>query len=207
MKYKRFAATAIMAAAATGIAAGTGYAAPAPAAPAVEQQANAVPEVTGHDGGVDYTLALAEAGKSLVTTVSGGAFSLDAANNAVVLTNAAGERLTSIPLSRQTGGQVVAVAATIDEDSSRLTLTPQATPVAGAPAQAQFIGAQQWFMNELQDASLGAAVGAAIGAGIGFLFLGIGLLPGAIIGAGIGLAVAGGPPLLDSAMAYFSGQP
>lgn len=207
MKYRRFAATAIMAAAATGIAAGTGYAAPAPAAPAVEQPANAVPEVTGHDGGLDYTMALAEAGKSLVTTVSGGAFSLDAANNAVVLTSAAGERITSIALSQQTGGEVVAVAATIDEDSRRLTLTPQATPVAGAPAQAQFIGAQQWFMNELQDASLGAAVGAAIGAGIGFLFLGIGLLPGAIIGAGIGLAVAGGPPLLDSAMAYFSGQP
>ncbi|WP_280458258.1 hypothetical protein [Nocardia carnea] len=207
MKYKKLAATAIMAAAATGIAAGTGYAAPAPAAPAVEQQANAVSEVTGHDRGVDYTLALAEAGKSLITTVSGGTFSMDAANNAVVLTNAAGERLTSIPLSQQTGDQVVAVAATIEEDSSRLTLTPQATPVAGAPAQAQFIGAQQWFMNELQDASLGAAVGAAIGAAVGFLFLGIGLLPGAIIGAGIGLAVAGGPPLLDSAIAYFSGQP
>jgi hypothetical protein len=62
-------------------------------------------------------------------------------------------------------------------------------------------------MSELQRASLGAAVGAAIGAGIGFLFLGVGLIPGAIIGAGIGLAVAGGPPLLDSAIAYFSGQP
>ncbi|WP_459546845.1 hypothetical protein [Nocardia sp. X0981] len=207
MKYKKFAATAIMAAAATGIAAGTGYAAPAPAAPAVEQQQNAVPEVTGHDRGVDYTLSLAEAGTALVTTVSGGAFSLDAANNAVVLTNAAGERLTSIPLSQETGGEVVAVAATIDEDSSRLTLTPQATPVAGAPSQAEFIGAQQWFMSELQRASLGAAVGAAIGAGVGFLFLGVGLIPGAIIGAGIGLAVAGGPPLLDAAIAYFSGQP
>lgn len=55
-------------------------------------------------------------------------------------------------------------AATVDENSSRPTLTPQATPVASAPAQAQFIG------------------------------------------AGIGLAVAGGPPLLDSAMT-FSGQP
>ncbi|NUS94381.1 MAG: hypothetical protein HOQ36_18575 [Nocardia sp.] len=207
MTYKKFAATAIMAAAATGIAAGTGYAAPAPAAPAVEQQENAVPEVTGHDRGVDYTLALAQTGKSLVTTVSGGVFSLDTANNAVVLSNAAGDRLAGIPLTQTTNGQVVAVAATIDEGNSRLTLTPQATPVAGAPAQAQFIGAQQWFMSELQAASLGAAVGAAIGAGIGFLFLGVGLIPGAIIGAGIGLAVAGGPPLLDSAIAYFSGQP
>ncbi|MEU1980616.1 hypothetical protein [Nocardia sp. NPDC019395] len=207
MRYKKFAATAIMAAAATGIAAGTGSAAPAPAAPAVAQQENAVTEVTGQDRGVDYTLALAEAGKSLVTTVSGGTFSLDAANDAVVLTNAAGERLTSIPLSQRMGDRVVAVAATIEKDSSRLTLTPQATPVAGAPGRADFIGAQQWFMNELQAASLGAAVGAAIGAGIGFLFLGVGLIPGAIIGAGIGLAAAGGQPLLDSAVAYFSGQP
>ncbi|WP_280416151.1 hypothetical protein [Nocardia carnea] len=35
--------------------------------------------------------------------------------------------------------------ATIDEDSSRVPLTPPATSVAGAPAQAQFAGAQQWF--------------------------------------------------------------
>lgn len=207
MRYKKFAATAIMAAAATGIAAGTGYAAPAPAAPAVEQQENAVPEVTGQDRGVDYRLALADAGKSLVTTVTGGAFSLDSGKNEVVLTNAAGERLTTIPLDQRSGDQIVTVAAKIDEGNSRLTLTPQATPVAGAPAQAQFIGAQQWFMSELQAASLGAAVGAAIGAAVGFLFLGVGLIPGAIIGAGIGLAVAGGPPLLDSAIAYFSGQP
>ncbi|MGI5217727.1 hypothetical protein [Nocardia sp. CA-290969] len=52
-----------------------------------------------------------------------------------------------------------------------------------------------------------AAAATGIAAGTGFLFPGIGLLPGAIIGAGIGLAVASGPPLFNSALAYFSGQP
>lgn len=205
MRYKKFAATALLAIAATGVSAGTVHAAPAPA-PGQEQGA-AVPEVTGSDQGVDYTLALAEAGRSVVTTVTGGAFSLASDKKSVVLTNAAGAEVTSIPLTVEAAGKPVEIAAEIDADSGRLTLTPQVGPIAGAPAQAEFIGAQQWFMNELQRASLGALVGGLIGAAIGLVFFGVGVIPGAVLGAVIGLAVAGGPSLLNAGIAYFSGQP
>ncbi|MBF6454310.1 hypothetical protein [Nocardia cyriacigeorgica] len=207
MKYKKFAATALLAVAATGVSAGTSYAAPSPTPPAAQDQSTAVPTVTGEDQGVDYTLELAEAGKSLVTTVTGGAFSLDTDDKTVTLKNADGAVVTTIPLTATAKGQPVEIAASVDADGSKLTLTPQVTPTAVAPSQAEFISAQGWFMAELQRASLGALVGGLIGAAVGILFFGVGILPGAVLGAIIGLAVAGGPELLNAGLAYFSGQP
>lgn len=205
MKYKKFAATALLAIAATGVSAGTAYAAPAP--PAVQDQTTAVPSVKGEDQGVSYALQLADAGKSVVTSVTGGAFSLAADKQSVTLTNAAGQTVTSIPLTQSVKGEQVQIAAAIAEDTKQLTLTPKVAPNANAPVAAEFIGAQDWFFAELQRASLGALVGGLIGAAIGILFFGVGILPGAVLGAIIGLAVAGGPSLLNAGIAYFSGQP
>lgn len=201
MKYSKFAATALLAAAATGIASGTGYAAPVPAAPAEQQQATS-PSVQGQDRGVDYAVALADAGKSIVTTVSGGAFSLDADQGSVTLTNAAGEVVTSIPLSGKAQDREVAIAAAVSADGSALTLTPAAGSVGGI----KDISSQDWFFAELQRASLGAAVGAVIGALLGLVGI-VTIIPGAVIGGVIGLLVAGGPSLLNAGAAYFSGQP
>lgn len=207
MKYKKFAAIALLTAAATGATAGTSYAAPVEAPPATQDQNAAVPAVTGNDQGVDYTLELAEKGRSLVTTVSGGAFGLDAENKSVTLTNADGAVVTNIPLVVNAADKPVELAAEIGADDSSLTLTPQVAPTSDAPSQAEFISAQQWFMAELQHASLGALVGGLIGGAIGILFLGVGIIPGTALGAIIGLAVAGGPELLNAGTAYFSGQP
>ncbi|MEV6558802.1 hypothetical protein AB0M22_24030 [Nocardia sp. NPDC051756] len=207
MKYKKFAATALLAIAATGVSAGTAYAAPAPAPPAVQDQTAAVPSVKGEDQGVSYALQLADAGKSVVTSVTGGAFSLAADQQSVTLTNAAGQTVTSIPLTQSVKGEQVEIAATVADDAKQLTLTPKVAPNANAPVAAEFIGAQDWFFAELQRASLGALVGGLIGAAIGILFFGVGILPGAVLGAIIGLAVAGGPSLLNAGIAYFSGQP
>lgn len=207
MKYKKFAAIALLTAAATGATAGTSYAAPVEAPSATQDQNAAVPAVTGHDQGVDYTLELAEKGRSLVTTVSGGAFGIDAENKAVTLTNADGAVVTNIPLVVESADKPVELAAEIGADNSSLTLTPEVAPTADAPAHAEFISAQQWFMDELQRASSGAFVGALIGGAIGILFLGVGIIPGTALGAIIGLAVAGGPGLLNAGTAYFSGQP
>lgn len=205
MKYKKFAATALLAVAATGVTAGTAYAAPTP--PAVQDQPAAEPTVTGTDQGVGYTLRLAEAGKSVVTSVTGGAFDVDADNHSVTLKNSAGETVTTIPLTATAKGQEVQIAASVADEGRQLTLTPQVAPTANAPVAAEFIGAQEWFFAELQRASLGALVGGLIGAAIGIVFFGIGILPGAVLGALIGLAVAGGPSLLNAGIAYFSGQP
>ncbi|MFD6161021.1 hypothetical protein ACFWF7_42745 [Nocardia sp. NPDC060256] len=206
MKYKKFAATALLAIAATGVSAGTAYAAPVPAPPAVQDQA-AAPTVKGQDQGISYDLQLADAGKSVVTNVTGGAFSLAADKQSVTLTNAAGETVTTIPLTQTAKGEQVAIAAAIADDAKQLTLTPQVAPTANAPVAAEFIGAQDWFFAELQRSSLGALVGGLIGAAVGILFFGVGILPGAVLGAIIGLAVAGGPSLLNAGIAYFSGQP
>ncbi|MDE1669497.1 MULTISPECIES: hypothetical protein [Nocardia] len=205
MRYKKFAATALLAVAATGITAGTSYAAPTP--PAAQDQSAVAPAVTGTDQGVGYALQLADAGKSVVTSVTGGAFSVDTDNRAVTLKNSAGETVTSIPLTATAKGQEVRIAAAVADEGRQLTLTPQVAPTANAPVAAEFIGAQEWFFAELQRASLGALVGGLIGAAIGIVFFGVGILPGAVLGALIGLAVAGGPSLLNAGIAYFSGQP
>lgn len=205
MRYKKFAATALLAVAATGVTAGTSYAAPTP--PAAQDQSAAAPAVTGADQGVGYALQLADAGKSVVTSVTGGAFSVDTDNRSVTLKNSAGETVTSIPLTATAKGQEVNIAAAVADEGRQLTLTPQVAPTANAPVAAEFIGAQEWFFAELQRASLGALVGGLIGAAIGIVFFGVGILPGAVLGALIGLAVAGGPSLLNAGIAYFSGQP
>ncbi|QLY27901.1 hypothetical protein [Nocardia huaxiensis] len=202
MRYTKFASTAFLAAAATSIAAGTANAAPVEQAPAGQ----VAPQVQGQDRGVGYSVKLAEAGDAIVTQVTGGAFSLNADGKGVTLTNDAGQVVAEVPLLGQTaqaGAREVALTATIGEDGRQLALAPAASEVSGAQA----ISSQQWFFAELQRASLGAAVGAVIGGAIGLLGFIVSAVPGAIIGAGIGLLVAGGQPLIDSGIAYFSGQP
>ncbi|WP_329408772.1 hypothetical protein OG563_41040 [Nocardia vinacea] len=193
MKYKKFAATAIMAVAATGVAAGTSGAAPAVPAPAVQNQA--APAVQGEDHGVNYAVQLVD--KSIVAAVTGGAVSLDADQKYVTVKNTEGAVVTSIPLKAQVGDQLIPIAATIDPAGQKLTLTPEVTPTAAVSAEA--ISSQEWFFSELQRASLGAVIGGIIG----FFFFGIGLPVGALIG----LLIAGGPNLINAGIAYFSGQP
>lgn len=195
MKYKKFAVTALMAVAATGIAAGTGYAAPAAdPAPAVVQVAPAS-QAQGQDHGVDYSVKLADTGNTVITQVTGGAFSLDADGKAVTLKAQDGQVVAQLPLTGKAGTQEIALTAAIDNDGKQLSLTsPKAEDVS-----VKFIGSQEWFFSELQHAALGGVIGAIVGA----FFFGIGLPFGAIIG----LLIAGGQPLIDSGSAYFSGQP
>ncbi|WP_328602689.1 hypothetical protein [Nocardia terrae] len=184
-------ATAFVAAAATGIAAGTGYAVPVDQAPAVQQASSTL---QGTQQGVDYSVALTDA-NDIVTKVSGGQFSLDAANQTVFLKNQAGAEVLRVPLSGVLAGKQYALTSDIDATGTQLTLTPTSAPVSGA----KDIDSQADFFGQLQHAALGGIIGGILGA---FLF-GIGAIPGAIIG----LLIAGGQPLIDSGSAYFSGQP
>jgi hypothetical protein len=199
MKYKKFAAIALMAISATGIAAGTSYAGPSAPTPAVQDQASS-PTVTGTDQGVNYAVQMTDAGKSIVTTLTGGAFSLDADQKSVTVKNEVGAVVTSIPLKAKVAdGDIIPIAATIDPSAQRLTLTPDVKPTASAPSAAEISASQDWFFSELQRASLGAVIGGIIG----LFFFGIGLPVGALIG----LLIAGGPSLINAGIAYFSGQP
>ncbi|WP_228001274.1 DUF456 domain-containing protein [Nocardia australiensis] len=201
MKYKKFAATALMAVAATGIATGTTNAAPAAPAPIPAVQGEATsPTVKGEDQGVNYAVQLVDGNKSIVTTLTGGAFSLDADQKAVSVKNEAGNVVGSVPLAAKVAdGPLIPIAAAIDATGQRLTLTPDIKPVASGLSATEIGASQDRFFAELQRASLGALIGGIIG----FFFLGVGLP----IGALVGLLIAGGPNLIDAGVAYFSGQP
>ncbi|WP_067686509.1 hypothetical protein [Nocardia jejuensis] len=193
-QYSKVAATAFLAVAATGIAAGTGYAVPVEPAPAVQDQ-KPLNQVQGAQQGVDYTVKLAEVGNGIITQVTGGQFGLDAAGKNVVLTNEAGVVVTKVALAGEISGKPVELRADVANDGRQLTLTP----VTDTLITAKEIGSQEWFFSELQHAALGGVIGAIIGA----FFFGVGLPFGALIG----LLIAGGQPLIDSGSAYFQGQP
>ncbi|MFF2550035.1 hypothetical protein ACFVUS_03500 [Nocardia sp. NPDC058058] len=194
MKYTKYVATAFIAAAATTVAAGTGYAAPADPVPAVQDQQD-LPQMKGSQQGVDYVVNLAQAGNGIITQVTGGQFSMSADGKSVALQNKDGEVLTRVNLSSVVAGKQIDLAAAIDQDGRQLTLTSDATPVMSAKE----ISGVDWFISELQR----AAIGGLIGGLIGLIFIGVGAIPGAIIG----LLVVGGQPLIDSGSAALRGQP
>ncbi|MEC3917251.1 hypothetical protein [Nocardia sp. CDC160] len=193
MKYTKFVATAFIAVAATGVAAGTSYAAPADPAPAVQEQA--APQVKGSQQGVDYVVQLAQDGGSIITQVTGGRITVNAATKSMEVRNDDGALVTKLNLSSVIDGKNVDLAAAVDNDGREVTLTPINAPITNV----KDISSQEWFFSELQHAALGGVIGAIVGA----LFFGIGLPFGALIG----LLIAGGQPLIDSGSAYFSGQP
>ncbi|MGW4247553.1 hypothetical protein [Nocardia sp. NPDC004722] len=190
MKYTKIVATAFVAAAATGIAAGTGYAAPVDPAPAVQA---ADSTLRGSEQGVDYSVVVNDA-NAIVTQVSGGQFTLDSAAQTVLLKNQAGDVVTRVPLNGVLAGKQYGLTAAIDQSGNQLTLTSVSAPLASA----KDISAADDFFGQLQHAAIGGIIGGILGA---FLF-GIGAIPGAIIG----LLVVGGQPLIDSGSAMLSGQ-
>ncbi|MEU8895668.1 hypothetical protein [Nocardia sp. NPDC048505] len=188
--YTRFAVAALTCA---GLAAGLLSAAPAQADPGTH----------GTDRGIGYSLDSHPEAGALVTTVTGGAFTLDAANSAVLLHDDAGATVATIPLSITADGKRFPLAASIAEDGHQLTLAAT-TPVL---RRENFNSSMDWWNYELNRAAPCAGIGALIGAAVGILFVIIGIIPGAIIGAIIGEIQCGGQDLIDSGYAYWGGQP
>lgn len=152
-------------------------------------------QVKGSQQGVDYVVAVTQAGNGIITQVTGGQFSVSADGKSVALQNAEGATLTRVNLSSVVDGKPIQLAAAVDQDGRQLTLTSDATPVMSAKE----ISGVDWFISELQHAAIGGLIGGLIGA----IFVGIGAIPGAIIG----LLVVGGQPLIDSGSAALAGQP
>ncbi|MFC9892552.1 hypothetical protein ACFVMC_02545 [Nocardia sp. NPDC127579] len=176
-----------------GVAAGVISAAPAQADPGMSRV----------DRGVTYQVEALPDAASMVTTVAGGAFTLDAERSVVQLRNDAGESVATIPLSLSAGGHQFPLTAAITDNGHRLTLAA-ATPVL---RRENFNSSLDWWNYELNRAAPCAGIGALIGAGVGLLFVIIGIIPGAIIGAIIGEIHCGGQDLIDSGYAYWGGQP
>jgi hypothetical protein len=204
MRINKFTAAAMLAIGATGVTAGTAYAAPAQAEPHTAPARVAPASVLrGTDHDVSYQSVLAGDGSSVVTTLTSGTFTLTADRQGVTVADTAGNVVGTVPTRLDLAGRSLQVTPTIDRAGTRLTLTP----VAASVTRLKDINSQQWFFYELQRASLGGIVGAVIGGIIGLFGIIVGVIPGAIIGGIIGLIVAGGQPLINSGSAYFSGQP
>ncbi|MCX5045816.1 DUF3482 domain-containing protein [Aldersonia sp. NBC_00410] len=196
MKLSKLTVTAVLAAGAVAVAAGTANAAPVASPPAA---AVASPAYVGTDHGIGYRTYLSQAGRAITTTVDAGTFRL--VGDRVTLTDPSGVLIAEVPLGYEIAGQRMSVEPLISNAGRTLSVLPG---VGATDAALQNIDAQQWFYNELNRAAPGAAIGALIGAGIGLFFLGVGVIPGAAIGALIGLIAVGGQPLVDSAFAFLA---
>lgn len=203
-------ATALLALTATMLSSGIAHA--EPVAPARTQLAAA--EIHGNDHGVSYLAALAHDQRSVVTTLRNGRFV--AATDSVALLDDAGSTVTTLPLAFDVAGQRVKLLPVLDAAGKQLTLSP----VGAAQAPVRDISAQDTFWAEFEKAKVSGAAGLVIGAAIGallgfplglfvldFITVPVAAVVGGVIGGLAGLAVAGGQPLIDAAVAYASGQP
>ncbi|MFB7719510.1 hypothetical protein [Nocardia sp. NPDC056100] len=175
---KKFAATAMLAIAATAITAGTAHAQPG------------VDQATGIDQGMSYTTGVDAAAATVTTVVDGGHFELSDDSKTVTLFGSAGAVTATLPMAVQVAGTTYPLAPHIDQAGRSLALTP-----IGAPALSpeQSVAAQRHFVDAAADLNrhqYNAGVGALIGLGIGaVLGLGVLSLPFGAIGAGIGAII------------------
>ncbi|NLE81835.1 MAG: ammonium transporter [Rhodococcus sp.] len=202
MKLRKFTAVAAMTAAAMGVAAGTAYAAPAPA-PAQDE--------------INFESQIED--QSVVTTLDAGAFKVAGDGETVEIKDNEGNTVISMPLAVQLNGFEIPLAEEVSEDGREITLTPQlgkSTPVAPADrvegialqdvaSPEENLIAQETFGAQLAVATAtgglaGTIIGAIIGGVAGSLAAGVGTLVGvpfgATVGGIIGTIVVGGPTLI-----------
>ncbi|WP_454197857.1 hypothetical protein [Nocardia sp. Marseille-Q1738] len=184
MRVNRFAATALLAVGATGIATGVANAQPADPAQV---------SVHGVEQGVGFTSAPAPDGSAVVTTVEAGSFALTADAEAVELRDGAGQVITTLPLAFQSSGATYGLAPTITDAGRTLTVTPVGAPAATERLN-QFVNEQETLARKQHNAGVGALIGAGIGAVIGFFLGGVGALVTVPIGAGIGALIGFATP-------------
>ncbi|GAB2541451.1 hypothetical protein [Nocardia heshunensis] len=177
-------------------------AATAPAQADSALPATLVTSTHGSQSGVGYSASITPNRDAVVTTLDAGTFTMAEDSRAVIVTDAAGTPVGAIPLGFAAAGREITLTSTIDRRGTELTLHPTATPLHD-------IDAQERWNEQVQRGVFGALIGGAIGGLITLPFW-IFVLPpllGVAIGAGIGFLAAGGQPMLDAGIAYFTGQP
>ncbi|WP_282776119.1 hypothetical protein [Nocardia sp. CC201C] len=210
MTFSKITATALLALGATALSAGIVHA----DSPAQLQPAPRTVAIHGNDHGVGYLVALSDDQRSAVTTLRSGRFV--AATDTVTLLDDAGRTVTTLPLAFDVAGQRVELLPTVDAAGRQLTLSP----VGAAATPLHDISAQDTFWAEFEKAKaagiaglvIGAAIGAVLGFPLGlfvldFITVPVAAVVGGVIGGLAGLAIGGGQPLIDAAVAYASGQP
>ncbi|MBU3060346.1 hypothetical protein KO481_02270 [Nocardia sp. NEAU-G5] len=210
MKFGKFAATALLAVATVGIAAGTANASPPTSTTPVPAPAKVI-SASGIDKGVAYHATLSDLNRKLTTVVQNGRFELAPGGGEVDLRSGTGTTLAKVPLSYKVDGSTVHLGQQISADGHQLVLAPKAGS-AKEIGQLQPVSSMARLMNQINQnvvaMVIGGVLGGLIGAVVGLFFLSwltgpIGLLVGALAGG----AIMGGAPFTNALMAVVSGQP
>ncbi|MDJ0360056.1 ammonium transporter [Rhodococcus sp. H29-C3] len=200
MKLSKMVVTSVFVAAAMGLASGTAYADPTPAAP----------EAPAQDIGYESNLE----DRTIVTTIDAGVFKVADDGKTVDVLDQADNVVVTLPLSFNLGGLSFPYEQNVDDDGKTLRLVPQ-LDLTKASANSRTLGAtqvasteenliaQQTFATQLGIATaIGGFTGTIIGAlagGLGFLGgpVGFASVPlGATVGGIVGTIIAGGPTLV-----------
>ncbi|OLT31187.1 ammonium transporter [Rhodococcus sp. BGS-1C] len=199
MKLSKLVATAAFLAAAMGLASGTAYADPAPAAPSTSEE-------IGFESNLED--------RTIVTTIDAGVFKVADDGKTVDVLDSADNVVVTLPLSFNLGGLNFPYEQNVDDDGKTLRLVPVldftkasadsrsvgATPVASPDEN---LKAQQTFSSQLGIATaIGGLTGTIIGAALGLIGIVGGptviasVITGAGIGGVVGTIIAGGPTLV-----------
>ncbi|UFS93882.1 hypothetical protein [Nocardia huaxiensis] len=163
--------------------------------------------IHGTAGGTGYFAHFTPNRDGVTTTLDSATFAVTSDATAVTVTANDGTVLGALPLTIHAAERDIALAPTIQDQGATLTLRPIGAP---APVALQDVAtSKERWDEQVQRGTFGAMIGGAIGGLITIPFW-IFILPpilGIGIGAGIGFLAAGGQPLLDAGIAYFTGQP
>ncbi|WP_280263154.1 hypothetical protein [Nocardia wallacei] len=179
MRIAKFAATAVLSAAALGITGAT----------ANGQVGVAGPSFSGVDQGVAYTTTLAEDRSAVSTTLAAGKFEVTPDAVAVYAPN--GAQVATVPLVYEAAGRLERVVAEVDGTATTLTVRPENAADISAPTPQT--EALKNIGSPGQIAG-GAALGCVIGIVIGIWFFGVGAILGCIVGGLIGGAIGANQP-------------
>jgi hypothetical protein len=178
MGITKFAAGAVLTAAALGATAGT-----------ASGQVPAASHVAGANHGVTYTSTWKSDGSSISTTLTGGTFRPTADGAAVAVIAANGTPVGDIPLVYTEAGRQIRIQPQINSTGTALTLDRPAAVPAHQPNTTALRDIGFYVSNQtIVDVAVGCVLGAVIGA----IFV-VGEIPGCLIGGVIGYVYAGNP--------------
>ncbi|MBF6170556.1 hypothetical protein [Nocardia blacklockiae] len=179
MRIAKFAATAVVTAAALGIAGATAHG----------EAGVAGPSFSGADQGVAYTTTLAQDRSAVSTTLASGRF--EVVPDAVAVYAPNGAQVATVPLTYQAAGRTVHVTPELDAAATTLTVRPESPADISAPTP-QTVALQN--IGSPGQIAGGAALGCVIGIVIGVWFFGVGAILGCIVGGLIGGAIGANQP-------------
>ncbi|WP_280396347.1 hypothetical protein [Nocardia brasiliensis] len=148
-------------------------------------QAEVATTISGVDGPIAYTAALAPDHSNATVELASGTFSLAPDLSVVHVTADNGEVVGAIPTTMRTEtGQQLTVTPELDSTATTLTLTPVNGAVPGAVNSAEAIALKS--IGDAGTTVAGVLIGCAIGVLIGVWFLLVGAAVGCVAGGVLG---------------------